>query len=272
MTKNLDNEGLRSIADNYQLFYIDLWGVVHNGINLHDKAIFTLKEITKKNKEYVLLTNAPRPNSAVKVFLEKMGMEKEIIDHVFTSGEAALSYLNKNHLNDSFFHIGPPRDFDLFQDFKKNKSEEIKESKYILCTGLFDNHDEELNYYKDLLEKHLNKKMICTNPDLIVHRGKKEEYCAGKIAEVFESSGGKVIYFGKPHEEVYKMCFDKKEKVLAIGDNLRTDIKGANNLGIDSLFIYHGVHRDEIKNENDILKVIRNYDVLINYFQFELNW
>ena len=66
--------------------------------------------------------------------------------------------------------------------------------------------------------------------------------------------------------------FDKKEKVLAIGDNLRTDIKGANNLGIDSLFIYHGVHRDEIKNENDILKVIKNYDVLINYFQFELNW
>ena len=74
MTKNLDNEGLRSIADNYQLFYIDLWGVVHNGINLHKNAIFTLKEITKKNKEYVLLTNAPRPNSTVKIFLEKMGI------------------------------------------------------------------------------------------------------------------------------------------------------------------------------------------------------
>ena len=77
MTKNLDKDGLRSIADNYQLFYIDLWGVVHNGINLHKNAIFTLKEITKKNKEYVLLTNAPRPNSTVKIFLEKMGMEME---------------------------------------------------------------------------------------------------------------------------------------------------------------------------------------------------
>ena len=78
---------------------------VHNGITLHEKAILALKEITKKNKEYVLLTNAPRPNSAVKIFLEKMGMEKEIRDHVFTSGEAALSYLSKNHPNDKFFHV-----------------------------------------------------------------------------------------------------------------------------------------------------------------------
>ena len=89
MTKNLDIEGLSSIADNYQLFYIDLWGVVHNGVSLHENAILALKQI-KKNKDYVLLTNAPRPNSAVKIFLEKMGMEKEIRDHVFTSGEAAL--------------------------------------------------------------------------------------------------------------------------------------------------------------------------------------
>ena len=83
-------------------------------------------------------------------------------------------------------------------------------------------------------------------------------YMKGKIAELFERMGGEVIYFGKPHEEVYKMCFGKEEKVLAIGDNLRTDIKGANNLGIDSLFIYNGVHRDEIKDENDIEKLEYN--------------
>ena len=99
MTKNLDLNGLQSIADNYDLFYIDLWGVVHNGVNLHDEAINVLKQISRKKKDYVLLTNAPRPNSSVKKFLEKMGMEKEIRDHVFTSGEAALNYLKKNFLN-----------------------------------------------------------------------------------------------------------------------------------------------------------------------------
>ena len=117
MTKNLDKDGFCSIVDNYQLFYIDLWGVIHNGINLHKEAINVLKEITKKGKEYILLTNAPRPNDVVKSFLEKMGMEKEIRDHVFTSGQASLNYLKKNLSTKKFFHVGPPRDFDLFNDF-----------------------------------------------------------------------------------------------------------------------------------------------------------
>ena len=50
MTKNLDKDGLSSIVDDYQLFYVDLWGVVHNGISLHSEAINVLKEITKKRK------------------------------------------------------------------------------------------------------------------------------------------------------------------------------------------------------------------------------
>ena len=114
--------------------------------------------------------------------------------------------------------------------------------------------------------------MICTNPDLIVHRGQIEEYCAGSIAKVFETIGGKVVYFGKPHKEIYKMCFSEKEKVLAIGDNLRTDIKGANNLKIDSIFISNGVHRKEFKNENELDDLLKKYKVKTNYFQTELNW
>ena len=189
MTKNLDKEGLRSIVDNYHLFYIDLWGVIHNGIQLHKEAINTLREISKKNKNYVLLTNAPRPNSAVKKFLEKMGMDEDIRDHVFTSGEAALNYLKKNFFDKTFFHVGPPRDFDLFKDFKNNKITSIEKSEYILCTGLFDDFDNDLKFYKNLFEKNLEKKMICTNPDLIVDRGNKRELCAGSVAMVFEKMG-----------------------------------------------------------------------------------
>ena len=122
MTKNLDNSGLQSIAENYDLFYIDLWGVIHNGINLNEQAILVLRELSKMNKSFVLLTNAPRPNETVKAFLEKMGMEKELRDHVFTSGEASLKYLKKFYQSNKFFHIGPPRDFDLFNDFKNNQS------------------------------------------------------------------------------------------------------------------------------------------------------
>ena len=272
MTKNLDKEGLRTIIENYDIFYIDLWGVVHNGIILHKSAIQALKEITIKKKEYVLLTNAPRPNKTVRSFLEKMGMNEEIRQKVYSSGEAALNYLKTNLLNDKFYHLGPTRDFDLFLDFEKNKTMDIKESSYLLCTGLFEEQGEDLNYYKELFKEHINKKMICTNPDLIVDRGDKRELCAGSIALVFEKMGGEVIYFGKPFPEVYNQSINNREKkALSIGDNLNTDIKGANLLNYDSLLISNGVHKDEIKKEGiDI--VSKKYEVVVNFIQTELKW
>ena len=272
MTKNLDKEGLRTIIENYDIFYIDLWGVVHNGIILHKSAIQALKEITIKKKEYVLLTNAPRPNKTVRSFLEKMGMNEEIRQKVYSSGEAALNYLKTNLLNDKFYNLGPNRDFDLFLDFEKNKTMDIKESSYLLCTGLFEEQGEDLNYYKKLFKEHINKKMICTNPDLIVDRGDKRELCAGSVALVFEKMGGEVVYFGKPFSEVYNLSIDNKNKrVLSIGDNLNTDIKGANILNYDSLIISNGVHKDEI-NKDGIEKVSKRYEVIVNFIQTELKW
>src|SRR6056300_1721315 len=247
MTKNLDSEGLKSIVNNYDLFYIDLWGVVHNGIYLHQEAINVLKKLSDLKKDYVLLTNAPRPNSIVKNFLEKMGMDEKMRNHVFTSGEAALNYLKNNYQN-------------------------ISDSEYILCTGLFDKHEEDLKFYKNYLEGSLKKKMICTNPDLIVDRGDKREFCAGSVAMVFEKMGGEVVYFGKPYPEVYNQSIDNnKKKVLSIGDNLNTDIKGANLLNYDSLLISNGVHKNEIK-DNGIEKVSKQYESIVNYMQSDLKW
>ena len=272
MTKNLDLNGLQSIADKYDLFYIDLWGVIHNGINLHNQAITVLEELLKKNKTFVLLTNAPRPNKTVRNFLEKMGMDKVLRNQVFTSGEAALNYLKKSFLSKKFYHIGPPRDFDLFNLFEKNKCEDIVDSEYLLCTGLFDDYDTDLTYYKNLLDKHIKKKMICTNPDLIVDRGETRELCAGSVAMVFEKMGGQVVYFGKPYSEVYNQSIDNKnKKILAIGDNLNTDIRGANLLNYDSLLISNGIHRDEIKSMG-IQEVAKEYEAIVNFMQSELKW
>ena len=272
MSENLDNLGLRSIVENYDIFYIDLWGVIHNGINLHKNAIEALEEITKANKQYVLLTNAPRPNKTVKSFLAKMGMNKKIREKVYSSGEAALSYLKKNFLDNKFYHLGPTRDFDLFLDFKKNKTQDIKESSYLLCTGLFEEQGEDLDYYKELFKDHVNKKMICTNPDLIVDRGNKRELCAGSVALVFEKMGGEVLYFGKPFPEVYNRSINNKgKKALSIGDNLNTDIKGANLLDYDSLIISNGIHKNEIKKEG-IDKVSKKYEAIVNFVQTELKW
>ena len=272
MTKNLDMEGLNVIVDKYDLFYIDLWGVVHNGIKLHEQAIDVLNKLLKMNKEFVLLTNAPRPIKTVKIILEKMGMDEKHRNCIFTSGEASLNYLKNKFKFRKFYHIGPPRDFDLFEDFTNYKSTKIDDSEYLLCTGLFEEQDKDLNYYKSLLEKHVEKKMICTNPDLIVDKGSRRELCAGSVALVFEKMGGKVVYFGKPYPDVYNQAIDNiNKKILSIGDNLNTDIKGANLLNYDSLLISNGVHKEEIKDKG-INNVAKQYESIVNYVQSDLKW
>jgi len=272
MTKNLDQSGLKSIVNSYDLLFIDIWGVVHNGIKLYDNSIEVLENLSNLNKEFILLTNAPRPSSTVVNFLKKMGLNK-FFENVFTSGEAALKYLIKDLKNKKFFHIGPStRDFDLFKSFEKNKVLNIKDADYLLCSGLFDDHSDDLNYYKSLFSEHISKKMICTNPDLIVDRGDKREYCAGSVAKIFEEIKGEVIYFGKPYPPVYNLSSEtKNKKVLCIGDNLNTDIKGANIQNYDSLLITNGIHRYEI-SKIKLNNVIEKYKAKVDYFQTDLKW
>ena len=271
MITNLDKEGLSKIAFDYDLFYIDIWGVIHNGLELNFSAVETLRQLKHNKRKFILLTNAPRPNEPVIKFLKKMGL-KDYFENVSTSGEAALKYLKSNLNDKKFFHIGPPRDNDLFSTFKNLKETNISLADYIICTGLFDNHNQDLDYYKVFLKEHLSKKMICTNPDLIVDRGNIREYCAGSVAKVFENLRGEVIYFGKPYPPVYELSAETKDKkVLCIGDNLNTDIKGANVQNFDALLISGGIHRNEISDKK-IDNLIKSYNVKINYIQTELKW
>ena len=271
MVKNLDQEGLKSIINRYDLFFIDLWGVVHNGIELYENSINVLDNLAAAKKDFVLLTNAPRPNATVINFLKKMGLKK-YFEKVFTSGEAAHKYLISELGKKNFFHIGPPRDFDLFKNIEKNNVLNIEDADYFLCTGLFEDQENDLDYYKKLLSNHTSKKMICTNPDLIVDRGEEREYCAGSVAKSFEEIKGEVIYFGKPHPPVYNLSTNIiNKKVLCIGDNLNTDIKGANIQNFDSLLITNGIHKKEIL-DTELMSVLKKYETRVDYIQNNLKW
>jgi len=266
-------KGLSQIQSKYDAFFIDLWGVIHNGMELHSGAISVLENLNKLNKRYVLMSNAPRPSKSVENFLLQLNMKKTLVKNIFTSGEAAIRTLKMNLYGKYFYHLGPDRDNSIYEDFKENKKS-LKEAQFILCTGFLDGREDSLDYYKELLTKHIKLIMVCTNPDLIVHRGNKEEYCAGKLAELFKNLGGKVVYFGKPHPEIYNFCIKKKENILVIGDNIRTDIKGANNMKLESLFITQGVHKKEFLNIKlqNYDKVLNNYGVKTNYYQNQLSW
>tara|TARA_A100001011_G_scaffold336302_1_gene365749 strand:- start:17 stop:823 length:807 start_codon:yes stop_codon:yes gene_type:complete len=267
--RNLNH--LSEIFNTYDTYVIDLWGVIHNGISLNQNAIKVIENLNKNLKKIVFLSNAPRPSVKVIDFLKKLNMDEKFLTKVVTSGEAAMQAVNNYKFGKKFYHLGPARDNSIYEKVQENKTT-LEKCDFILCTGFFDKQEDDLEYYKILLKDHTSKKLMCTNPDLIVHRGNVEELCAGSIAKIFESIGGEVIYYGKPYAEVYKMCFNRGDKVLAIGDNLRTDIKGANNLTIDSLFIYGGVHRNEFKTEKELSALLKKYEVQINYFQKELKW
>tara|TARA_A100001011_G_scaffold399390_1_gene507782 strand:+ start:2142 stop:2948 length:807 start_codon:yes stop_codon:yes gene_type:complete len=262
---------LAEIYKAYDTFIIDLWGVMHNGIRLNNEAIKAVDNLSTNNKKVIFLSNAPRPKKNVMNFLRKINMNEKYLKNVFTSGEAAINSLRNKKFGDNFFHLGPKRDSALFEGFKE-KSTNIDLCDFILCTGLFDEHTEDLIYYKNLLSSSVSKKLVCTNPDLVVHRGNKEEYCAGIIAKIFEELGGDVVYFGKPYKEIYDMILDKEEKALVIGDNLNTDIKGANNLKIDALFITSGVHRSEFEEEKELVELLKKYNVSTKFFQKNLTW
>ena len=198
---------LADIFKNYDTFIIDLWGVMHNGVALNTNAIEAVEQLKKKSKKIVFLSNAPRPSSNVINFLLKMKMDKRLLENVMTSGEAAMHAINQKKFGKTFYHLGPARDSSIFEKVKENKTD-LKSCDFILCTGLFDEYENDLNYYKKILWDHVSKKLICTNPDLIVHRGSTEELCAFSISKVFLDLGGKVIYFGKPYKEIYNFCFE----------------------------------------------------------------
>ncbi len=266
-------EGLKQIQSKYDAFFIDLWGVIHNGIKLNSEAIEALENLSKLKKRFILMSNAPRPSKDVEKFLINLKMDKKLIKNIFTSGEAALESLRKSIYGKDFFHLGPERDKSLFKGFEKNKKN-LNEANFILCTGFLEKEEESLEFYKDLLKGYTKLKMVCTNPDLVVHRGIKKEYCAGTLAEIFKELGGEVDYFGKPYPEIYNFCIKKNEKVLVIGDNIRTDIKGANNMKFDSLFIIDGVHKDEFLNSTpqNYDKILDRYKTKTNYYLKKLKW
>ena len=281
-------KGISEISDKFDVYFIDLWGVIHNGVQCYPEALKVLEKLKEQNKKIVLISNAPRPAAVVKVFLETIGLESSCYDFLVTSGDITREYISLNSSKKNFYHLGPTRDIDLFKDLNValTSKEECDE---IICTGLVSDEEEKLQDYKILLDFFLNKKipLICANPDEVVARGEKIVFCAGALANQYKQEGGMVHYFGKPYSDIYSFALkkirahkdfkDKKEiNTLVIGDNIKTDIKGANLFNLDSVLILNGIYRDFFRdgtvNFDQLKDSVNLKDVKINYFQEELAW
>ncbi|GAA0778830.1 TIGR01459 family HAD-type hydrolase [Roseibium denhamense] len=250
-------DGLKALAPSYKGILSDVWGVLHNGVAAFEaahQALQTYREET--GGPVVLITNAPRPASAVEDMLTGLGVPRAAYDSIISSGDVTRGLLVAQGSN-TLLHIGPNRDQPLYHGLEATFTDKDDEAVAISCTGLADDETETPDDYRERLEK-LAKRglpMICANPDIVVERGDKLVWCAGALARLYEDLGGEVAILGKPHAPIYEAALARlgehaghaiaKQDVLAIGDGLPTDIRGAVSQDIDVLFITAGIHASD---------------------------
>jgi HAD superfamily hydrolase (TIGR01459 family) len=254
--------GLREIAADYDVILCDVWGVVHNGVVQFEATADALRRFRAKGGRVVLITNAPRPRDRVVAFLDRLQVSHEAYDGVVTSGDVTISLI-RERAGRPLAYIGPPEDAALFDAAQAGMTEKLRfvrfdEAAYAVCIGLEYPETETPTDYEArlrVLQNH-GAEFICANPDIVVEMGDKLVYCAGALAEIYETLGGRVIQAGKPHAEIYARAIAlaaalpggpiDSARVLAIGDSAETDIRGGRARGFATLFVTSGIHRAEL--------------------------
>ena len=254
---------LSEISARYDALFVDLWGCVHNGVAALPDAVKALQDYRKQGGKVILVTNSPRPRAGVLLQLKTFGVPDDTWDEIATSGDSARSAMYRGVVGDKVWFIGETHDQAFFNpiDFLENPLEitqvPLEQATGIVCMGPQDSMaDPETMRPQFLMAKQMGLKLLCANPDIVVDRGDVREWCAGALAQLYTEMGGESLYFGKPYPPIYDLArrrlfalgFDVPDSaILAIGDGVITDIKGAMGEDIDSLFISGGLAAAETK-------------------------
>ena len=252
---------LSDISAQYDALFVDLWGCVHNGVRAFDAANKALIEYRAGGGIVVLVTNSPRPRAQVEQQLADFGVARDAWDSIASSGDSARSALFLGAVGQKIYFIGTDAELPFFEPLKliddpiQISHVPIEEAEGIVCTGLPTADGTPDDVRAPLLyAKQKGLKLLCANPDIIVDRGDKREWCAGAVAQAYSEMGGTSLYFGKPHAPIYDLARRRlaairpnipDDRILAIGDGITTDIQGAIGEGIDSLFITGGLAAKE---------------------------
>lgn len=255
----------RDIFDSYDIFLMDIWGVIHDGCNVFNETVEFLNQYGSKT---IIISNSPSRRNLAINNLHNYGIERTLFNDIYTSGEDAFKEINKLKDGAKIYHIGTKSQKSIFENINVDIVSDITKSDLLVITG-FNPDKPETSQYKEIFKEAILKKVnaICVNPDKIVSVGGRKIYCSGYLASFYESLGGVVSYHGKPVKSFYEnlneiSCW-KGKKVLVIGDSLSTDIKGANNIGVDSLLVGSGIYEDKIGSNIVEKNIISNIKELI---------
>ncbi len=281
-------KNINQIINNYDAFIIDIWGVLWDGIKAYKYAKLTLEELKEKNKNIILLSNAPRRAKIVSDKLSSIGINNNLYDQIISSGEVCREECLANNkklslLGDNYYFIGQHLDKGIAANLEIKEVSSIDKSSFLLVCGTR-NFDHTLSDYKKELNEALkyNLPLVCANPDKVVIRQNGQLItCAGILADYYQNNGGEVFRYGKPFQAMYKKSFDilksfntklTLDRILVIGDSLETDILGANNNKLNSLLITNGIHKNELSNSNkyevyqdSLDKLCKKYSAFPNY-------
>jgi HAD superfamily hydrolase (TIGR01459 family) len=263
--------GLGAFASDYDILLCDVWGVIHNGVTYFKKATDALIRFRDMGGSVVLLTNAPRPQSKVIRLLDGLGVPREAYDSVVTSGDVTAAMIVARGTA-PLAHIGPDYDASVFAEAERLGGRSVPrvaigKASYVVCTGLFDAECETPADYDVRLAamKERGLDFICANPDIVVEIGETLYHCAGALAQRYATIGGAVIQAGKPHPPIYQRALAvaaeirsraiDRRRVLAIGDGLNTDIRGAASEAFDAFFVTSGIHRAELQGDTGEIDV-----------------
>jgi HAD superfamily hydrolase (TIGR01459 family) len=248
--------GLSEVAAGFDAFILDLWGVIHDGVEAYPGARDTLVALRAAGKKTLLLSNAPRRADALVEQLSRLGIGRELYDLVLSSGEAVHMEMRRRTdpfyaaLGRSLYHMGPERDRNVFEGLDY-VAVDIEHADFILNTGPWE-LDETVEDYMPVMQQGLARRipMICANPDHVVIRQGAPVVCAGALAARYAEMGGVVSMRGKPDPAIYDVALEmlgaERERVLAVGDALHTDVKGANQAGMRAVFVTQGIHAAEL--------------------------
>jgi HAD superfamily hydrolase (TIGR01459 family) len=255
--------GIAGLADRYDGFILDLWGVIHDGVKPYAGAGDCLRHLRDAGKRCVLLSNAPRRSSAAEAMLRRMGLEADLYTDILTSGEAVHLALQRRTdpwfaaLGRRVWFLGPDRDRKVLDGLDLTLVERPAEADFVLNCGPDDHRGQSgVALFEEVLTECARHSlpMICANPDLEVIRGGVRVICAGALAERYQQMGGSVRSLGKPDPAIYvpvlEMLGTAKARTLAVGDSLRTDIAGAAAAGVDSCWVLGGIHGEALGDDH----------------------
>jgi HAD superfamily hydrolase (TIGR01459 family) len=259
MTKPLPVSGLSELTDRYDILLCDVWGVIHNGRWSFPEACESLTRWQETVGPVVLISNAPRPSSAIHSQLDALKVPRSAWSTLVTSGDATRALLSERAPGPAWA-IGPDRDSPLYDGLGLEFSGP-EAAAFITVTGPYDDTVETPEDYRERFEGAAERglPMICANPDIVVKRGNTLIYCGGALAKLYEALGGPVEMAGKPYPAIYDLALAEGEtllgrpldrrRVLCVGDGIVTDVKGANAQGLDLLFVAAGIHGEHAVGE-----------------------